>query len=105
MFLLSLVTALLGCNGKGVDPPNEDEFPIYVDRLTPGFDIGVESSSQRGNWLSEQGGGMRMAYPAGLSSGSVFVVTGAVALNRISEDFSNYATLAVDLMGETGAET
>ena len=102
---LSLLGALLGIECKDIEPPNEDEFLIYADRLTPGFDIGVESSSQKRDWLSEENGVMRMAYPTGQSFGSVFVVTGAVPLVKIREDLSNYATLTVDLRGETGAET
>jgi len=84
--------------------PREDDFPIYVNTLRTGFDMGVESSEKLRDWLYEIDGSMKMAYPAGQEDGSVFIVVGAVALENVTEDFSDYNFLVLDLKGENGGE-
>ncbi|MCO6475963.1 MAG: hypothetical protein J5I94_05040 [Phaeodactylibacter sp.] len=80
--------------------PLEDEFPIFVDILSPGFDIGVTSSEKQYDWLEVKNGYLKMAYPAGQEFGSVFIVAGAVALERVTEDFSGYKGMALELKAE-----
>jgi hypothetical protein len=70
------------------------------------YDIGVDSSNSRQDWLKTTSDGMRMAYPAGQAWGAVFVTVGsAVDPPRPSKDFSSFRTLSVELRGETGGES
>lgn len=103
VFFLMLLPFFMTC--AKITAPTDDEFPIYMNTLTTGFDIGVESSEQRRDWLTEVDGAMRMNYPSKQVWGSVFIVCGAVALESVSEDFSNYSTLVVDLKGRSRKES
>lgn len=97
LFVWGFMFCVLACQNP--IPPNDEEFPIYVNNLNQGFDIGVDSSERQRGWLIENNGVIQMNYPANQKWGSVFVVAGAVALEEVGEDFSNYSTLAVELKG------
>lgn len=98
LLLLALLTLPTCLKEKG---PLEDEFPIFVDFLSPGFDIGVTSSEEQYDWLDVKEGYLKMDYPPGQDFGSVFIVAGAVALERVAEDFSGYEGMMLELKADT----
>ncbi len=68
--------------------------------------MGVDTSDELRNWVTDMDGFMRMAYPPGQDWGTVFITVGTPApvSQRQSRDFSQYRTLAVDLRGKQGGE-
>jgi len=73
--------------------------------LSSGFDMGVNSSGGRTDWLINEVTQFRMAYPAGQLWGAVFVTVGRpVDPPRPSMDFSAYQTLLIEMRGEKGGE-
>ncbi len=70
------------------------------------YDMGVDSSGQRRDWLETTEGAMKMAYPAGQSWGAVFITVGPPAdPPRPWKDFSPFRTLSVELRGKNGGES
>lgn len=84
--------------------PEGEEFPIYAGTLMQGFDIGVDDSEQKRDWLSDRNGFMRLEYPGGLEWGCVFIVVGMVPFTNLGEDFSKYKSLSIELKGKYGGE-
>jgi len=80
--------------------------PIYVGaRLAPGYDMGVNTSDGRTDWVTDMNGYMRMIYPGGQSWGAVFITVGEpTSRQRPGQDLSNYHVLSLELRGETGYE-
>ena len=80
--------------------------PIYVGaRLAPGYDMGVDTSGGRTDWVTDMKGYMRMAYPSGQSWGAVFITVGEpTSRSRPGQDLSNYHALSLELRGEVGGE-
>lgn len=73
--------------------------------LCEGYDMGVDDSANRRDWLSDMEGYMRMSYPGGLSWGAVFITVGPpVNPPRPGQDLSMYNTLSLELRGSTGNE-
>jgi hypothetical protein len=114
-FLLPLIMVVLiviaGCGAadgpgnRSIDR-NSNEFLIFTNILTPGFDIGANSSSGNTGWLEDTGEGMKMSYPSGEAWGAVFIVSDSVTTPpRPSKDFSAYKTLSFEVKGEVGGES
>lgn len=80
---------------------------IYVgQKLSTGYDMGVNSSAGRTDWLTDMHGSMRMAYPAGQDWGAVFVTVGPPTdPPRPARNFSRYRYLSVELKGVNGGES
>lgn len=81
--------------------------PVYVGpTLGYGYDMGVDSSGHRHDWVTDMDGSMRLDYPAGQSWGAVFITVGEPAPQgrREARDLSTYDTLLVELRGENGGE-
>jgi len=80
---------------------------IYVGkRLSSEYDMGVDSSGGRTDWLSNLNGSMCMAYPAGQSWGAVFITVGKPKdPPRPWKDFSEFQTILIELKGEYGGES
>ncbi len=73
--------------------------------LSSGFDMGVNSSGGRTDWLSNEGTSMKMSYPPSQAWGAVFITVGKpTPPPRPSQDFSAFDTLSVDMKGELGNE-
>lgn len=73
--------------------------------LSQGFDMGVNSSGGRTNWLKNENGQMKMQYPADQSWGAVFITVGKPKQPpRPSKDFSAFDTLTVEMRGVSGGE-
>jgi hypothetical protein len=82
-------------------------LPIYVgQKFSAGYDMGVDTSEQQREWVTDMGGSMQLAYPPGQDWGAVFMTVGKPVPpgQRASQDFSAYYALAVDLRGEQGGE-
>ncbi len=86
--------------------PNQSK-PIYVGQtLSQGYDMGVNSSEEKTDWLTNKQGFMRMAYPSDQSWGAVFITVGPPTdPPRPSQDFSSYKSISLELRGETGRES
>ena len=79
---------------------------LVGSQLESGFDLGVNSSGGRTDWLTDEGGHFRMAYPESQSWGAVFVTVGKPKNRpRPFQDFSAYTTLLIEMKGEVGEET
>jgi hypothetical protein len=73
--------------------------------LSPGFDMGVNTSSGRADWLVNEGGSIKMSYPSGQSWGAVFITVGKPKQPpRPFRDFSDFDTLTVEMKGDIGGE-
>ena len=95
-------------SGLLVDPTlYRSNVTIYGGRtLSLGYDMGVNSSGGRTDWLTDMYGYMKMDYPSGQSWGAVFITVGpSKDPPRPSQDFSSYKYLSVELKGETGEES
>lgn len=103
---LLLIGGLILCSHCKSPPsyPKGEEFPIYVQTLMQGFDIGVDDSKQKRDWLLDLGGFMRLEYPGDLEWGCVFIVVAMVPFTDLSEDFSKYKSFSIDLKGIRGGE-
>lgn len=74
-------------------------------KLSSGFDMGVNSSGGRTDWLRNEGEHMKMSYPAGQSWGAVFITVGKPKQHpRPFRDFSTFDTLSVEMKGESGGQ-
>ena len=72
-------------------------------QLQPGFDMGVNSSGSRTDWVSTDGASLKMAYPANQAWGAVFVTFGPVVNPpRPGINLSTYSTLVVEIRGDPG---
>src|ERR1022692_268008 len=72
-----------------------DRVVLAGTQLSAGFDMGVNSSNNLTNWLSQDStvGAMKMAYPAGQAWGAVFITVGpSINPPRPGMDFSAYST-------------
>ena len=98
---LPLCAALVGV-ALGQQPPRD----ILVGaRLTPGFNMGVNSSENRTDWLKTEGDHLKMSYPSGQSWGAVFVTVGAPKQPpRPFRDLSAYNMLTIEMKGGVGGE-
>ena len=73
--------------------------------LIDGYDMGVNSSGGRTDWLEEAGGYFKMDYPPGQTWGAVFVTVGPPQdPPRPSRDFSMFDTLSIEMKGDREGE-
>lgn len=81
--------------------------PIYVGQtLSPGYDMGVNSSGNKTNWLSDSLGYMKMVYPAGQNFGAVFITVGVPKdPPRPFRNFLMYRSITLEMKGARGRET
>lgn len=89
------------------NPGTRSERDLFVrGQLAGYYDVGVDSSGQRRDWLSRSDDAFRMAYPAGQQWGTVFVTVGAPsAPPRPWKDFSNFGYLSLEMKGDQGGES
>lgn len=80
--------------------------PIYMGaELAAGYDMGVNTSGERTDWVTNKDGAICMAYPSGQQWGAVFITMGEPTNPpRPGQDLSNYQTLSLELRGEKGGE-
>src|SRR5260370_22146866 len=73
--------------------------------LSKGYDMGVNASSGRTDWLKREDGYFKASDPAYQSWGVVFITVGhPIQPPRPVEDFSAFNAFTVDLKGESGNE-
>jgi hypothetical protein len=96
-FVIALVGLLLGTEAIG----QTDQKEVLVgSRLSSGFDIGVNSSEGKVNWLVTEQSYFKMSYPANQSWGVVFITVGTPKQPpRPFRDFSAYRILSIDMKG------
>ncbi len=102
MILTGLLVCLLAvCTANG----QKTEQIMRGSQLEPGFDMGVDTSGGRREWLADEDGHFKMSYPAGQEWGAVFITVGPpVDPPRPSRDFSAFDTLIIEMKGEKGGE-
>jgi hypothetical protein len=88
-------------------PAQIDSRDILVgSKLSAGFDMGVNSSEGRTDWLEKNTdeGYFKMSYPVGQTWGAVFITVGKPKVPpRPSRDFSAYQTLSIEMKAGPGA--
>jgi len=101
-FILLLLAFINKVESQELSPTSHT---IFDGRLNTGYDMGVNTSGGRTDWLSNQGGYMRMAYPPGQSWGAVFITYGKPRnFPRSGKDLSRFEILSVELRGAKGGE-
>ncbi len=86
----------------------ENAQPIVsAGRLVSGYDMGVNTSGGRTDWVKmEDENSQCMAYPGNQSWGAVFITRGKPTPQpRSSQDLSQYQTLSLELRGAKGGES
>ena len=93
----------LSGGGVGIIASN----PIYMGGgLASGYDIGLNTSGGRTDWITENNDAICMAYPSGQAWGAVFITVGEPRdPPRPSQDLSAFQKLSLELRGENGGET
>jgi hypothetical protein len=80
-------------------------YQIYDgNRLTTGYDLGVDSSGGMHNWFKDSGNEFVMNYPS-QTWGAVFITVGKAKRSpqeRQFRNFSNFRTLIVSMKGAKG---
>jgi len=83
-------------------------YAVYDgEKLTIGYDIGVDSSERMHNWFKDEGGDFVMNYPDGQTWGAVFITVGnpnSSPQERQFKNFSNFNTLIISMKGANGGE-
>lgn len=93
-------------------PPGASPGAIYImDGITlcpdrspvHKYELGVDTSHQRRDWLSQASDALKMAYPPGQTWGAVFLTVGDPIPpgSRPGQDLSHCTTLQVDLRTDT----
>jgi hypothetical protein len=74
-------------------------------KLAPSFNMGVDSSERKTNWLKTESEQLRMSYPSDQSWGAVFITVGAPKQPpRPFRDLSAYNVLTIEMKGGVGGE-
>ncbi|MGA2405632.1 MAG: hypothetical protein ABSF81_02645 [Bacteroidales bacterium] len=75
--------------------------PIYVgQRLSPGYDIGVNTSNGQTGWLSDSLSYMKMVYPSNQTWGAVFITVGVPTNSpRPYRNFAMYRSISLEMKG------
>lgn len=77
------------------------------NKLTIGYDVGVDSSERMHNWFKDRGNEFVMNYPGGQTWGAVFITVGKAKgfpQERQFKNFSNLKTLIISMKGAKGGE-
>ncbi len=79
---------------------------VFNGKLSPGFDMGIDSEKGTRNWATAGKDGICLDYPGGQRWGAMFVTVGKPKNPpRPQRDFSAYRTLSLELKGKTGKES
>jgi hypothetical protein len=86
------------------DNPNQRSV-LTGAKLSPGFDMGVDTFHQMRDWVTPSGDGFKLAYPPGNDWGALFITVGKPKpMPRPGRDLSAYRALVVEMKGEKGGE-
>jgi hypothetical protein len=85
----------------------QDNPVIFADgRLASGYNMGVNTSGGRTNWVSINQGAVCMAYPGGDLWGAVFITVGeSTDPPRPGRDLSRYQRLSLELRAGRGRDS
>ncbi len=75
--------------------------------LARGYDMGLNTDSERTDWLKDTGKEFIISYPAGQSWGAVFITVGKPQSEegrRLTSNYSIYDTLIISMRGAHGGE-
>jgi hypothetical protein len=82
-----------------------DKVILTGSSLAKGFDVGVESSEHKRDWLSKEPEYMKMSFPAYQDWAAVFITVGKPKDSpRLFIDLATYKTLSIDMRGQLGGE-
>ncbi len=99
-----LISLILACSFSLISPnaaTSQGKAILIGSQLERGFDMGVNSSEGKTDWLVKENGNFHLAYPAGQAWGAVFITVGKPKdPPRPSEDFSTYKTLVLEMKGQ-----
>jgi exo-beta-1,3-glucanase (GH17 family) len=88
-----------------VDVPLQPHWIYYGPMLACGYDMGVDTSEGRTDWVRDMDGYMCMDYPSGQDWGAVFITVGPPrGFPRPGKDLSDYQWLSLELRGGSGGE-
>lgn len=88
-----------------VDIPPQPHSIYNGPRLASGYDMGVNTSGNLTDWVTDLDGSMRMDYPPGQSWGAAFITVGPPTdPPSPGQDLSSYEALSLELRGEAGGE-
>lgn len=85
----------------------KDKDILVKSELAKGFDMGVNTSEGRTDWLKKGEGeeGFKMSFPAEQAWAAVFITYGKPKpMPRPQVDLSAYRTLSIEMRGESGRE-
>jgi hypothetical protein len=105
--LLFCLTLCILLAGAGVLAQVDSRDVLVGTKLTAGFDMGVNTSEGRHDWLEKNTdeGYFKLGYPSGQSWGVVFITVGRPTLPpRPSKDLSGYQTLSIEMKAEAGTK-
>jgi hypothetical protein len=97
----------IATSSSTVATPTVSPGAIFVgDKLTTGYDMGVNTSGGLTNWVTVKSSQLCMAYPSGQSWGTLFITVGKPTQPpRPGKDLSNYHQLSLELRGLVGGES
>jgi len=101
---------LMGCGGGGSGSPAQQPISgeVYVgQKLSPGLDMGVNTSEGKTDWVTDRNGYMECRYPEGQQWGAVFITVGTPVgpgEHRQTRDYSQFQFLVLELKGGAGGE-
>lgn len=88
------------------EPTGEDLSIFGNGVLATGYEVGVNTSGGRTDWVKVEGDALCMTYPSAQSWGAVFITTGPLAATpRPAQDLSGYSKLSLELRGKSGGES
>ena len=105
--LIGLFIALFSLK-SGILSYAEEDYVIYDgNKLTAGYDLGVDSSEHIFEWFKHQGDEFEICYPEGQDWGAVFITVGPPAYidERRTEDFFTFDILEISMKGDKRNET
>ena len=79
---------------------------VYKGKFASPFDLGVNTSGGKTDWVTEKDGFFECAYPAGQQWGAVFITVGKSTngSGRQTLDLSQYDSVALEIKGASGGE-
>ncbi len=104
LFIIALITVLPTI---GLCQRSNEHIVYDGKKLTSGYDIGVDSSGHKHDWLRDAGNELVMTYPNSQAWGAVFVTVGKAKRSpdeRQSKNFSHLTTLVISMKGASGGE-
>jgi hypothetical protein len=79
---------------------------IFNGSLSPGFDMGINSSGGKVDWATVKNNEICLNYPSGQKWGTLFITVGKPRdTGRSGKDISSFKKLAFEIKGTVGKES